>query len=393
MSGRIRKLTSIDMKLVSPAAFVCLRLLPSVLAAIACASSAKAAIPSGYTGTPYQGTPQVIPGRVELANLDEGGLNVAFYADHRRENAVQEGYAPISGDDYRPGNLMLPNICKTNRSLEKPGEGSEDFWEDGKRYPSDDNMYVYYMGYAHTVDWVRVTVNVQQAGMYNVSSNWACANVDCGLSIWFNDGSGTADNAGKPLDGANKSGIVKLNGTNDYHKWRAYPNFAKVDLSAGPQVMTFHVEVGNHLQYGFLQFDPVGGPGSAGAGGTGSGGSGGLASGGAASGGNPSGGSAGASAAGGTSTGTAGTLASTAGSATIGAGTGGSNVVTPSAGSGGVPGAGGSSSVSTTQSNTDSGCSLAAAGTASRSSRFAGLGLLLATSLLLRRRKARAGAV
>ena len=111
--------------------------------ALAWAREATAAIPAGYTGTPYKGTPQAIPGRVELADLDEGGLNVAFFADHRRENAVAENYSPISGDDYRPGNLALPNICKTNRALEKPGEGSEDFWEDGKRYPSEEKLYEY----------------------------------------------------------------------------------------------------------------------------------------------------------------------------------------------------------------------------------------------------------
>src|SRR5687768_13314336 len=92
------------------------------VAALAWTPDAGAAIPAGYTGTPYQGTAQVIPGRVELADLDEGGLNVAFFADHRRENAVAENYSPISGDDYRPGNLNLPNICKTNRAAEVPGE-------------------------------------------------------------------------------------------------------------------------------------------------------------------------------------------------------------------------------------------------------------------------------
>jgi hypothetical protein len=264
--------------------------------ALGWASEAHAAIPAGYTGTPYKGTPQTIPGRVELADLDEGGLNVAFFADHRRENAEAEGYSPISGDDYRPGNLNLPNICKTNRAVEKPGEGSEDFWEDGKRYPSDDKLYEYYMGYAHTVDWVRVTVNVQQAGMYNVSSNWACANPSCGLSIWFNDGASPADNPDRPLDGENKTGTVELEGTNDYHKWRAYPNFAQVELSAGVQLMTFHVEVADHLQYGHLQFDLVGGTpvggggtgGAAGAGGAATSGGAPASSGGEATGGTPS---------------------------------------------------------------------------------------------------------
>ncbi|HVY31691.1 MAG TPA: hypothetical protein VHB79_34385 [Polyangiaceae bacterium] len=362
------------------AAGASLRFLP--FSALFWAATASAAIPADYKGTPYMGTAQVIPGRVELANLDEGGKDVAFYADHRRENAVAEGYAPISGDDYRPGNLNLPNICKTNRAVEKPGEGSEDFWEDGKRYPSDDNMYVYYMGYAHTVDWVRVTVNVQVAGKYNVSSNWACANPKCGLSLWFNDGSGKSDNAQRPLDGENKSGIVMLDGTNDYHKWRAYPNFTQVELTAGLQVMTFNLEVADHLQYGFLQFDLVGGNPQGGAGGSG-GAAGGTASGGVGGvggvGGMPGGGETSAA-------GTLNGVPSAGGDVTMGgsSATGGSTPTTTSGGSGAgttaMFGAGAAS-------GSDSGCSLGSHSSSSGTA-FAALGLGAALMLWQRRKRA-----
>jgi hypothetical protein len=309
------------------------------------------------------GTPQQIPGRVELADLDEGGLDVAFFADHRRENAVAEGYSPISGDDYRPGNLDLPNICKTNRALEVEGEGSEDFWENGDIYPAPDDLYTYYMGFAHTVDWVRVTVNVAQAGTYNVSSNWACANPQCGLSIWFNDGNSATDNPDRPLDGENKTGTIMFEGTNDYHKWRAYPNFAQVELSAGEQLMTFHLEVADHLQYGFLQFDLVGG---AGTGGTG--GSGGAATAGAA--GSNVGGGGGSGGVTNPATGTGGAAGSNAGGAPM-----------SSAGAGDQ--AGGTSPAARSSSGAESGCSL----TPGASHSASWLGLLLAISLLLRRRR------
>ena len=349
-----------------------LGLLPVVI--LAWGSTAQAAIPAGYTGTPYKGTPQQIPGRVELADLDEGGLNVAFFADHRRENAVGEGYSPISGDDYRPGNLNLPNICKTNRSLEVAGEGSEDFWEDGKRYPSETDKFVYYMGYAHTVDWVRVTVDVKQAGKYNVSSNWACANPNCGLSLWFNDGGTKLDNPDRPLDGENKSGIVMIQGTNDYHKWRAYPNFAQVELTAGVQLLTFNLEVADHLQYGFLQFELVGGA---------AGGSGGTDAGGAAGAANVAGASSSAgSGSGGTaSTGAAGSAGSVSNP------TGGAPAMS-SAGAGGAPpsAASGSGTMGFTDDSADAGgCTVTSAAAASRSAIFAGA--LVALSLLLRRRR------
>ncbi|HEX2873891.1 MAG TPA: hypothetical protein VHP33_21695 [Polyangiaceae bacterium] len=358
----------------SHAPLACLVLLPA--AAFAWTFEAKAALPADYTGTPYMGTAQAIPGRVDLAKLDEGGLNVAFFADHRRDNAVAEGYSPISGDDFRVGNLNLPNICKTNKKKEVPTEGSEDFWEDGTRYPSEAAPYEYYMGYAHTVDWVRVTVDVKQAGKYNVSSNWACANTPCGLSIWFNDGSGKVDNQARPLDGANKSGNIEFEGTNDYHKWRKYPNFAQVDLSAGVQLMTFHVEVKDHLQYGFLQFDLVGGGGA---------GTGGSSAGGAA--GSGAGGTGGADGTGGAPSGTAGTTTSTSAGAagTTSSMTGGTPTTTAGSGSGGSSSTGNGLG-SDTETNQDSSCTLAPLGNAGRAS--SGAGLLLVGALLLRRRRA-----
>src|SRR4051812_35629447 len=161
------------------------------------AGAAVGAVPATYKGTPYKGTPQAIPGRVELADLDVGGEGVSYHADHRRANAAAEGYAPVSGDDYRPTEKDLPNICKTN------GQNA-DTYTDGSPYPPPPDKYWYYMGYAHAHDWVRVTVDVKVAGKYNVSSSWASAGAQWGLSIWFNDGTGTP----ATLDGVNKSGKV-----------------------------------------------------------------------------------------------------------------------------------------------------------------------------------------
>jgi hypothetical protein len=271
--------------------------------ALALAAPAHADIPADYAGKPYLNTPSVIPGRVELTNVDTGGLNVAFFADHHRGNSA--GYEPISGNDYRPGDKDLPNICKTNVA-------NKDYWLEGNApYPSAEQQSEYYIGYSHAVDWVKITVDVKYAGKYNVSSNWASDGPMWGLSIWFNDGKSPPDPM-RPKDGVNKSGIIEMTGTDDFHLWKAYPNFAQVDLSAGLQVMTFHLEKHDHLQYGFLVFDLIGGePGTGGSGPGGAAGVGGVTGeagtgGGVASAGVPSAGgapsSAGAPASAGTST-------------------------------------------------------------------------------------------
>jgi hypothetical protein len=359
----------------------------SIFAAISWTSLAQAVVPTGYTGTPYKGTPQAIPGRVNLADMDEGGLDVAFFADHRRENAVAENYSPLSGDDYRPGNLNLPNICKTNRKLEAD-EGSLDFWEDGTVYPSQASPFEYYMGYAHTVDWVRMTVDVKVAGTYNISSNWACdSDPECGYSIWFNDGTTTkTDNAQKPMDGENKTGTVKFPSTGDYHKWRAYPNQAKVTLAAGVQIMTFHVEVNNHLQYGFVQFDLEGGNPQGGMGGTGGTAAGGTTAGGTTNGGTPATGGTGATTGGAAPT-TGGTGTTTTGGAPV-TGTGGAATAGTTSGpvgtSGAPSGTSGSGATNAGNATDEGGCSFAPVGTRSTSAAAA---LAAALALLITRRR------
>ena len=331
----------------------------SVLAA----ARARADIPADYTGTPYKGTPSAIPGRVDLVNVDLGGAEISYHADHNRMNSA--GYEPISGNDYRPDEKDLPNICKTN-------EANPDTWVvDGTTYPSATNKVEYYIGYAHAVDWVKVTVNVAVAGKYDVSSNWASDGAKAGLSIWFNDGHSPVDPK-HPKDGVNKSGVVILDGTSDFHKWKAYPKFTTVELAAGLQVMTFHLEQNDHLQYGFLQFDLQGGNpvGTGGAGGAGAGGA--PASG--------AGGTGGADAAAGAPSagGTGGALVAAGGSATSGA-AGASTL--PSAGAGGAP-----APIDAPASDQSSGCSLTRG---SASSWPAGIAALFAACALLRRRRAR----
>lgn len=345
-------------------------------------STTHADVPDEYMGTPYMGA-QTIPGRVELANLDEGGQGVAWDVDNNRMN-----YAPpLSGDSHRPGDLDLPYIGMTNRFL-VDGTWNEDFWEDGTRYPSEAMPHEFYMGAVHAGDWVRLTVNVEQAGTYNVSSDWACEKNPCGYSIWFNDGSDPA----AELDGENKSGSVEFEGTADYHKWRSYPNQAQVTLSAGMQLMTFKVEVNDHLQYGHLVFDLIGG----GAGGTGG-----------------AGGSAGASAggAGGTSGGAGGANGGAPAAAGVGGAPAGGGTPGVGAGAGGTPGAAGTTAAagsagSATASaggtgtaptgpaangsnvDTASGCAHTRLGSSASSSWFA-LSLLMAAAGLARRRQQR----
>lgn len=268
---------------------------------------AHAAIPAGYTGTPFGGTPRAIPGRIDFEDFDEGGENVAWDVDDHTGNFGEGGCA---ANGYREG--IHPQLCQTNTN---PNE--LDIFSSGPmmgtKYPSEATPQSIYIGYTHGVDWVKITVDVKQAGTYKLSSTWASEAAGAGVinpEISFND-------------------VVKatpaLPGTGGYHNWVAFPDWATFELEAGVQVLKFLAKT-QHLNYDYLQFSLVlpGGGVDDGSGNAGGGGGGVAGTAGAAGG--PAGGASGAGGAG--TAGTAGTAAvlpmPTGGSAGAPAGTAGS---------------------------------------------------------------------
>jgi len=97
--------------------------------------SMRAAIPP-TASTPFSGTPATIPGRIEAANFDNGGQNVAYF-DNSSGNA---------GGAYRA----------TDVDLEASSLGGVD------------------VGWIGPGEWLRYSVNVQQDGNYVVRFNVAC---------------------------------------------------------------------------------------------------------------------------------------------------------------------------------------------------------------------------
>jgi hypothetical protein len=217
--------------------------------------TANAAIPDGYTGTPHLGTAWPIPGRIDFENFDEGGQGIGWSVDDHTGNF---GIGGCGGNDYR-NDLPHPQICKTN------GPGEVDTFTAGPMqgglYPSEAMPQSLYIGYTHGVDWVKLTVNVREAGTYRLSSTWASEPGGAGaihFQVLMNDVM-KAD--------------VTLDGTGGYHNWIAYDDFAEVQLEAGVQVLQFAVK-SMHLNYDYLQLSlvlPGGGvdDGSNGAGGAG----------------------------------------------------------------------------------------------------------------------------
>lgn len=283
------------------------------------AARAHAAVPAGYTGTPFKGTPWPIPGRIDFENFDEGGQDVSWKVDDHTGNFGEGGCA---ANGHREG--IHPQLCQTNTN---PGE-VDTFTAGpmmGQKYPSDAMPQSIYIGYTHAVDWVKLTVNVSVAGTYKLSSTWASE-----------PGGAEGIHVQVSMNDMLKAD-AKMPGTGGYHNWVLYPDFATVELEAGVQVLQFNAK-SQHLNYDYLQLSrvlPAGGvddgSGSSSGGGTGAGGAAGT---GGASAGAPS------------SSGASGTT--TTGGATAGTGTA---EPIPSAGTGGGVSAAGSAAVAGTASS------------------------------------------
>jgi hypothetical protein len=366
------------------------------------ASAARADIPAGYAGKPFdpataggvgiipatvKAGPYTIPGRLDFVNYDLGGELVAFHAgDH---------ITTKSGAGYRKDTPPVATFSKTSMA-------SMDVWYDsgtamdGMPYPSATTSD-FYIGAVQVNDWFNFTVNVQTAGTYTVSSTWSSGNGppggeggdgSMGLQV-FSNGVKLADWTSSFPDFADKA---------NFHYWKPYPSFATVTLAAGPQVIKLQ-STSKHLNLDYVQFDLVGADGGTSTGAGGAGGTG--ASGAAGAGGAGASGSGGVSGAAGATTGAAGSGGATgAGGTTGGSGTttgaAGDGSTAGSAGGGTTAGAGAAGTGGTTtgaagtgapaKEKSGGGCSYA--GTTSRGGAL-GLGVSLVALALIRRRRRR----
>jgi hypothetical protein len=170
-------------------------------------------IPAGYEGTPFGGTPQQIPGKIEVERYDLGGVGVAF-------NAMAGGAFSACG------------FARTDAvALEctgQPGPQDQDF-ATCMNYPAGS----VYIGYIGVGNWYKYTVDVLEAGTYVISGHEGVSPTNSQVSFDF-----TADI---------KADNVALPSTNGkctseaYHVWGTQDALAQIDLVPGHYVLTLTV--------------------------------------------------------------------------------------------------------------------------------------------------------
>lgn len=141
------------------------------------------------TQSPYGGTNWAIPGKIEAENYDNGGEGVAFH-DLSSTNM---------GGQYRSTEAV---------DLESCTEGGYD------------------LGYVQAGEWVEYTVNVNQAGSYNLQARVAAT-----VSGTFH----------VELDGQNISGPIAVPGTGDWQAWTTL-SVTTPALTTGTKVMRIVID-------------------------------------------------------------------------------------------------------------------------------------------------------
>jgi regulation of enolase protein 1 (concanavalin A-like superfamily) len=149
------------------------------------------------SGSPFGGTAWSIPGLIEAENFDVGGEGVAY---HDNESSAL-GNAP----NYRPGE----GVDVQNSS--DVGGG-------------------YAIGYTKPGEWLEYTIDVEEAGIYELEIRMATASSGGVFHV--------------EMDGVDKTGAMSLTGTGGWNTWKTLTR-SNISLSAGEQVLRLKLDSGS----------------------------------------------------------------------------------------------------------------------------------------------------
>jgi hypothetical protein len=177
---------------------------------IAVVADGGISVPGGYTGTPYGGTPQSIPGTIVADHYDVGGNNVAFSYGGTISTCSQR----TTGDCIGIAGFGGGQVTTTNTV--EPATQT-------------------YVGWTKTGEWINYTVDVTQAGTYAIGAHLSAAMTGAQVTFSFSPSVTTG-----PLTVPTTAGFVT--GVEAYHVWERLTDMATVTLPAGTTVLTFKID-------------------------------------------------------------------------------------------------------------------------------------------------------
>ncbi len=173
-----------------------------------------------YTGTPYGGKPQEVPGTVQAQNYDVAPGNVNGIA-YNRKGTPKPGNARTTGDCIGFGGFDASHVDSKGQKL---------------------NIKGYYVGWTDPGDWWKYTIKVNEAGTYNFGGHMA-AGIASGAKI---SATFTPVNPTGPVVTTGEisvpTSVGLVPGVETYHVWQVLDKLAQVKLTPGIYVMTVKIE-------------------------------------------------------------------------------------------------------------------------------------------------------
>ncbi len=188
---------------------------------------------------PWNGAPQVIPGKIECELYDEGGEGVAYHDSDK----VNHGSGMLN-----PANGTLLNEFRMQEGVDISYTKSGGI---------DDNPYSFvkpamgqlYVGWTVPGEWINYTVLVKESGLYHIGLMYT-SNTEGAITLSV-DGEDIAGKIHLPNTHRNDDSVA----WRQWHHWNKAPGIASVKLTAGEHVLTLYSVSGN-MNYDYLEFTP-----------------------------------------------------------------------------------------------------------------------------------------
>lgn len=194
-------------------------------------------VPVGYMGTPFK-TLQ-IPGTIHAADYDRGGPGVAYCHGNEADcgaGVFTDDWYPGGSPPYREalGGAQVCNgaACDDNVGLCRMNPNKPDHFSTGEPVMPADDVYTCYMA---TGQWIKYTVEVLEAGTYQVDVFAGSPGASISLSF---EGTVTAGTFQVPASPTGQCACGE-----SYHSWVQNQNLATVTFDQpGLYLMTFSIE-------------------------------------------------------------------------------------------------------------------------------------------------------
>jgi Sulfatase-modifying factor enzyme 1/Carbohydrate binding module (family 6) len=194
-----------------------------------------------YTGKPWNGQPQIIPGKLQCEWYDLGGEGMAYHDKDSANNG--------SGN-LNPANGTFLNEFRMNEGVDISYTKAREI--DNSAYnkvmPLMEQLYA---GWTVPGEWINYTVYVEKTGTYSIELMYT-ASGDGGIAFLLNGKSLTGQ-----LDIASTRDERETIPWRQWHHWNKTGSLVTVRLKKGKHVLTLKTAVNGNMNYDYVEFKRV----------------------------------------------------------------------------------------------------------------------------------------